>query len=102
MALAKHWRLPPSIILAIQFHHEAIKADDITLKNTPREATIVAWANLWVNTKSIGQSGNHCSYTEELEPQFAEKIGISKLQREKIEEHFHKEFEKAGVILSGS
>lgn len=102
VGLAKHWRLPQTIILAIQFHHQAIKADEAAIKATPREATIVAWANLWVNTKNIGHSGNNCSYPEELEPGFAEKIGISKHQREKIVEHFNKEFEKAGAILSGS
>lgn len=102
VGLAKHWKLPPTIILAIQFHHQAINANEAEIQSSPREATIVAWANLWVNTKNIGNSGNNCSYPEDLEPKFAERIGISKFQREKIVEHFNKEFEKAGAILSGS
>jgi putative nucleotidyltransferase with HDIG domain len=98
MELAKHWKLPEAIILSIQFHHEALNGE----ASVPREAAIVAWANLWVNTQKIGSSGNYCSYPEEVEPAYAEKIGISRQQREKITEHFNKEFEKAGAILSGS
>jgi putative nucleotidyltransferase with HDIG domain len=102
MQLAKHWNLPPAVIVSIQFHHEALNMDPAALKAVPREASIVAWANLWINTQKIGNSGNYCSYEEGIEPSFAEKIGISQKQREKIAEHFTKEFEKAGAILSGS
>ncbi len=90
--LAKHWHLPANVTSSIEFHHQL---------DHP-EASIVAWANLWVNTQKIGHSGNSGEYPEDLEPGFATKIGISAAQRGKIIEHFNKEFEKAGAILSGS
>ena len=102
VALAQHWNLPKSIILSIQFHHDLLKCDVSVMNAHPKEASIVAWANLWINTQKIGNSGNNCAYPDEAETAFAEKIGISRQQREKIAQHFTTEFEKAGAILSGS
>ena len=100
--LAKHWNLPLTISLSIQHHHDAVNGDLPIIKTAPKEASVVAWANLWINTQKIGNSGNCCLYADETEKDFAEKIGISHHQREKIIEHFTNEFEKAGAILSGS
>ena len=102
MELAKHWHLPNPVLFSIQYHHKALANDAVALKEIPREALIVSWANLWVNMNKIGSSGNDCSYDDAVDVAFADKIGVSGKQRATIVEHFNKEFEKAGAILSGS
>jgi putative nucleotidyltransferase with HDIG domain len=90
--LAKHWKLPESILSAIRFHHGG---------GQNPEAKLVEWANLWVNTQKLGSSGNfQADLSEKLDLAQIE-LGLSPKMLASIEVQFQKEFEKAGAILSG-
>jgi putative nucleotidyltransferase with HDIG domain len=90
--LAKHWKLSEVIISAIQFHHGG---------GTTTETKLIEWANLWVNSQHLGNSGNYqVDVSEQLELTQIE-LGLSPKMLSSIEVAFQKEFEKAGAILSG-
>ncbi len=92
LQLARHWKLPPVILSAIQFHHDGAKTPDVML---------IEWANLWVHVHHFGASGN---YDSDLSPKLEsieKRLQITNEASKLIETHFNKEFEKAGAILSG-
>lgn len=90
--LAKYWKLPTPVLLAIEGHHG---------NHTSPDALLIEWADTWVNVKKIGNSGNRSPDLEALLTDLSKKLGLSPKSVQSIETHFHKEFEKAGAILSG-
>ena len=91
-ALAKHWKLPASIQNAIEHHHSGGKN---------REWILIEWANLWVNAKRLGSSGNYDESIDTAMNGSQLRLGLSTQALSNIEVHFQREFEKAGAILSG-
>lgn len=92
LALAKYWNLQAPVMRAIEGHHGG--TEDASAK-------LIEWSDTWVNAKRIGSSGN---MDPELETKMAElnqKMGFQPKMLATIEQHFQKEFEKAGAILSG-
>ncbi|MBU6153323.1 MAG: HDOD domain-containing protein [Bdellovibrionales bacterium] len=92
LELAKHWKLPPGIQKAIQFHHSGL---------SDRSCTLIQWANLRVNFRNLGNSGNHDPGLESIMVETQTRLGLGSRALEALEIHFQKEFEKAGAILSG-
>ena len=90
--LAKHWKLSEVIVSAIKFHHGG---------GTTLETKLIEWANLWVNSQKIGNSGNYMADVNEKLELAQIEIGLSPKMLLSIEVMFQKEFEKAGAILSG-
>jgi putative nucleotidyltransferase with HDIG domain len=93
MELGRHWHLPQPVISAIQFHHGG---------GTRPEVLLIEWANVWVHAHKIGSSGSFQEDYSAQEQQLSAKLGIHAKQSAVIEEHFQKEFEKAGALLNGS
>lgn len=92
LLLAKHWHLPEAIVSAIRFHHGGALS---------LEAKLIEWANLWVHSQNFGSSGSfEKDFSEKLELSQIE-LGLSPKMLASNEVMFHKEFEKAGAILSG-
>ncbi len=88
----KYWKLPATVLSAIQNHH----AD-----STSRDDLVVSWANLWVHAQKIGSSGNYSANDPQvLANVIAKKIGLEANKLTLIEKQFHLEFEKAGAILN--
>jgi putative nucleotidyltransferase with HDIG domain len=92
LELARHWKLPPGIQNAIA-HHHSVKND--------RACTLIQWANLRVNFRNLGNSGNFDPTIEAAMNETQTRLGLSTGALEALEIHFQKEFEKAGAILSG-
>jgi len=92
MELGRHWHLPSPVISAIQFHHGG--------GNKP-EVVLIEWANVWVHSRQIGASGSFQEDYSDEEQRLSENLGIAARQNEIIEQHFRKEFEKAGALLAG-
>ena len=92
-ALASYWKLPSNVVAIIEHHHDD-EAKTI-------ESKIVAWANVWVQTRNIGHSGNYLADLEAVEAELSHTLGINDQQKQKTAEFFMKEFEKAGAILNG-
>ena len=91
--LAEHWRLPASVVSLIRSHHGG---------GTKPEEILIEWANVWVHTQKIGNSGNFQSDLTAEHDELMKKAGLTPSQVKQIEIHFAKEFEKAGALLSGS
>ncbi len=91
--LSQHWNLPPAVISAIQYHHGG---------GSKPEPLMIEWANAWVNTHEFGHSGNFNEKDPEHEIALAKNLGLTERQLQQINQHFVKEFEKAGAILNGS
>ena len=92
LELAKYWKLPQPVLLAIQGHHGGTDDADVA---------IIEWSDVWVNVHHIGNSGNMDPEMEAKLEVLSKKIGLQARTIQIIEKHFHKEFEKAGAILSG-
>ncbi len=92
LELARHWKLPSTIQSAIQFHHSG-KSD--------RSCNLIQWANLRVNFRKLGNSGNHDPALESAMNDSQARLGLGASALDALEIHFQKEFEKAGAILSG-
>ena len=90
--LAQHWKLPDAITSAIRFHH----GNGIT-----PESKLIEWANLWVHSQKIGNSGNFDGDVSEKLKLTQIELGLSPKVLTSLEIQFQKEFEKAGAILSG-
>ena len=91
-ALARHWKLPASIQNAISLHHSGSKGT---------ESSLIEWADLWVNARGIGSSGNHDSEITARLEEARIRLGIAESAMRPIEEKFQKEIEKAEAILGG-
>jgi len=90
--LAKHWKLPETILSAIQFHHGG---------GTGSSEKLIEWANLWVHSQKIGNSGSYQADVMDALSLTQIELGLSPKMLSSIEIQFQKEFEKAGAILSG-
>ena len=92
LELARHWKLPAGIQNSIQYHHSG--------KSDPA-CTLIQWANLRVNFRKLGSSGNHDPEVETSMNESQSRLGLGANALNILEIQFQKEFEKAGAILSG-
>jgi hypothetical protein len=62
---------------------------------------LIQWANLRVNFRKLGSSGNHDPEVETSMNESQSRLGLGANALTMLEIQFQKEFEKAGAILSG-
>ena len=95
-ALAQRWRLPPSIVSAIEWHHEPAKADP-SLRSL---VYAVHLADMATMLGGAGTGGDALAYR--LDEGYAQNFDLSRKELFKVINQMDLEFEKINEALNGA